>query len=59
MSETKEQPNVERKPGVCLPWEERKAELPPIESDEPLVQRIWEEVDEFGYMYIWQVLLSF
>ncbi|HCF95763.1 MAG: uroporphyrinogen decarboxylase family protein [Verrucomicrobiota bacterium] len=46
-------------PGVCIPWEARKSQLPPIIGDEALVRRIWEEVDAYGNMYIWQVLLSF
>jgi hypothetical protein len=44
---------------VCIPWEEKRQELPPIRGDEALVQRVWQEVDALGYMYIWQVLLSF
>ena len=28
-------------------------------GDEALVKRSWEEIDALGYMYIWQVLLSF
>jgi hypothetical protein len=47
------------KPNVCIPWEARKAQLPPIVGDEALVKRIWEEIDAFGNMYIWQILLSF
>ncbi len=46
-------------PGVCIPWERKKSELPPISGDEALVKRIWEELDGFGNMYIWQCLLSF
>jgi hypothetical protein len=48
-----------KKPGVCIPWEQKKAELPRITGDEKLVRRVWEEVDSLGYTYIWQVLLSF
>jgi len=55
-----DQPNViNRPPGVCVPWEEKKKELPPIVSDEQLVKRIWEENDGLAYVYIWQLLLSF
>ena len=50
---------VDRPPGTCITWEEKRKELPPIRGDEQLVKRVWEEVDGFGYMYIWQVLLSF
>ena len=46
-------------PGACLPWEEKAKELPAITGDQDLVRRVWENVDAFGNMYIWQVLLSF
>lgn len=48
-----------RKPGVCVPWEEKVKELPEIKGDPELVKKIWEDYDALGYMYIWQVLLSF
>jgi len=47
------------KPGVCFPWEQKVAELSEITGDKELVRRIWENVDAFGNMYIWQLLLSF
>lgn len=47
------------KAGVCTPWEKRRAELPATCANEPLLERIWEEVDGLGNMFIWQVLLSF
>ncbi len=47
------------KPGVCLPWEERVKELPEITGSPELVRRVWEDIDAFGNMYIWQLLLSF
>jgi hypothetical protein len=53
------QANVQRPPGTCIPWEEKRKEFPPIPGDENLVKRTWEEVDALGYMYIWQILLSF
>ncbi|MCP4376624.1 MAG: hypothetical protein GY794_10685 [bacterium] len=46
-------------PGVCLPWDQKKTELPTISGDEALVKTIWENVDALGNMYIWQCLLSF
>ena len=46
-------------PGVCVPWEQKKTELPAISGDEALVKTIWENVDALGNMYIWQCLLSF
>ncbi|MBN1395361.1 MAG: hypothetical protein JW959_10085 [Pirellulales bacterium] len=54
-----EQPKIERPPGTCIPWEEKRKEFRRITGDEQIVKRVWEEVDAFGYMYIWHVLLSF
>ena len=51
--------NQKRSPGVCVPWEEKRREIPEISGDAELVKRVWEDVDGLGYMYIWQVLLSF
>ncbi|MCL5284132.1 MAG: hypothetical protein M1330_05445 [Armatimonadetes bacterium] len=47
------------KPGVCIPWEEKRKEIPSFTGDEDLIRRIWEDIEAFGYMYIWQILLSF
>ena len=47
------------KPGVCFPWEQRVKDLPEITGDPAMVQRIWEDIDALGNMYIWQLLLSF
>jgi hypothetical protein len=47
------------RPGVCLPWEQRVKELPEITGSPELVRKIWEDIDAFGNMYIWQLLLSF
>ncbi len=47
------------RPGVCIPWEEERVELGPIQGDEAILRRIWEQIDALGDMYIWQVLLSF
>jgi hypothetical protein len=47
------------KPGICMSWEEIKKDLPAINGDEELFKRIWEDNDSLGYMYIWQMLLSF
>ena len=54
-----DEPNVKRPPGTCIPWPEKRGEFPNISGDEELVKRVWEEVDSLGYMYIWQILLSF
>ncbi len=48
-----------RKPGVCVPWQEKVKELPEIQGDKDLVRRIWEQNDALGYMYIWHCLVSF
>ena len=55
MAETK----IERKPGVCVPWEEKRKELPDNITNEELVRKVWEDVDALGYMYIWHCLVSF
>ena len=54
-----EKRETKRPPGSCIPWEEKKKELPTITGDEALVKRQWEEIDSLAYTYIWQVLLSF
>ena len=46
-------------PGVVLPWAEKLPTIPPITGDAALAKNIWEQVDGFGNMYIWQLLLSF
>jgi hypothetical protein len=48
-----------RKPGVCIPWEEKLKELREISGDKALAQRIWENTDALGYLYIWHCLVSF
>ena len=55
--EGRAQPKV--RPGVCFPWEERVKELPEITGSPELVRKIWEDIDAFCNMYIWQLLLSF
>ncbi len=51
--------NPGRAPGVCVPWEEKRAEFPKIMGDEAIVQRTWEENDQLAYMFVWHCLLSF
>jgi hypothetical protein len=46
-------PEQKRKPGVCVPWEEKKADLPEIQGDERLAQSAWEKVDSLGYAFLW------
>ena len=57
--ETKIREPQERPPGVCIPWQEKINELPPILGGEQLVKKVWEETDSLAYMYIWQLLVSF
>ncbi len=47
------------KPGVCIPWEEKAAELPGITGDIGIIRDVWQNVDALGNMFIWQCLLSF
>ena len=51
------QPNV--RPGVCIPWADKRAELPEVITAPDLCRRVWEDVDALAYTYIWQCLLSF
>jgi uroporphyrinogen-III decarboxylase len=46
-------------PGVCLPWEVKARELPPIEGDVDLIRSIWNDLEGLGNTFIWQLLLSF
>ena len=46
-------------PGVCLPWEIKAHELPPIQGDADLVRGVWDDLEGLAYLYIWHVLLSF
>jgi len=42
-----------REPGVCIPWQEKKKELPRILAREDLAQKAWQEVDALGYSFCW------
>ena len=53
------QPAPRVAPGVVLPGAEKLPTIPPITGDAALAKNIWEQVDGFGNMYIWQLLLSF
>lgn len=46
-------------PGECIPWRVKLEELPPIQGDADLAERVWREVDSLGHTYIWHCLLSF
>lgn len=45
--------------GVCIPWQEKYKELPPLSGDEEVFKKVWEDNEAFAYLYIWHVLLSF
>lgn len=60
MTEDKNYPmNLKRAPGVCIPWEEAKERLGPIQGDAEQIKRVWEQNDAEAYDYYWQCLLSF
>lgn len=47
-------------PNVCIPWQQKRAELPDdLPGDEDLARAIWEQVDALGSVFIWQLLVSF
>lgn len=46
-------------PGVCVPWEQKRAELPEITGDVEIVKSIWSQLDGLANMYVWHCLLSF
>lgn len=48
-----------REPGVCIPWEEKRKELPEISGDEGIIEEVWRDVDALAHMYIWHCLVSF
>jgi len=54
-----DRPAPKAKPGTCVPWEEKVRELPELNGDIDLIQKIWKSTDAFANMYIWQILLSF
>lgn len=45
--------------GACLPWQAVRNDLAPVQGDERIVERIWDNVDALANMYVWQCLLSF
>ena len=58
-SDVKIQLKLKIRPSVCIPWEEKRKELPQISGNEDVFRKVWEEVEALGYLFIWQVLLSF
>jgi len=47
------------KPGVCIPWNEKRKEYPQILGDEQCAQKVWEDIDTLAYLYIWFCLYGF
>jgi hypothetical protein len=45
--------------GVCVPFEQKARELPPIIGDYALTERVGNEIEGLAHLYIWHVLLSF
>jgi len=48
-----------RRPGVCVPWEEKVKELPTITGDAEVVRKVWEDVDALAYTFVWHCVVSF
>jgi hypothetical protein len=46
-------------PGVCVPWHEKRRQIPAIPGDEAVVRQVWEHIDGLANMYVWQLLLAF
>ena len=42
-----------RKPGVCIPWEEKRKEFSQMSGDEECVKKMWETIDGMGYYFCW------
>ena len=47
------------RPGVCVPWEKKRSQLPDLRGNPKLVEDVWENIDALAYTYIWQIVLSF
>jgi uroporphyrinogen-III decarboxylase len=53
-------PDRSRRPaGTCIPWTEKRKTLPADIGDGALCQRIWEQIDTLGNMYVWWIALAF
>jgi len=52
-------PTPNLKAGACMPWAEKRKELAPIQGDERILERVWDNMDSLANMYVWQCLLSF
>lgn len=52
-----EREGQKRRPGVCIPWDEKKNDFPAIKGDESKVRKMWESQDALGYYFIWQCFM--
>ena len=52
-----EEKKNERKPGVCIPWEQKLKEMPNFCGDEELARKTWEELEGLAYTFMWFTLL--
>ena len=50
---SEEKGKTAKKPGVCIPWEEKIKEYEKITGDKEIVKNVWEDVDNLAYQYIW------
>lgn len=48
-----------KRPGVVVPWETKRQQMPALPGDENVVRQVWEQIDGLANVYIWQLLLSF
>jgi uroporphyrinogen-III decarboxylase len=47
------------RPGICIPWETKARETPPVSGDPEIVHRVWDNLEGLAYTYIWHLVLSF
>jgi len=57
MPEAIREPRIQ--PGVCVPWEEKRKELPVLSGDEAILEQVWNANEALAYTYAWHCLLSF
>jgi uroporphyrinogen-III decarboxylase len=55
----KEQLDSTKNLGVCTSWDKKRGSLGEISGNEALIKNIWDDIEGFGNMFIWQCLLSF
>lgn len=41
------------------PWAKKRVEYGEIPGDEALCERVWNDIEKMGTMFIWQMLLCF